>query len=107
MKCDEPLSNVAFNFDLRRYNTEVAEQTFSKLMGFNKIIRNMRMNYGVFFLRTMIDYLNDTRHEQLKLDGRDPSGENVNVHRNKSRRPSSMSAINMFGSVAGTVLQGD
>ena len=23
LKCDEPLSNVAFNFNLRRYNTEL------------------------------------------------------------------------------------
>jgi len=64
------------------------------------------MNYGVFFLRTMVDYQNDTIHEQLKLAGRDPSGENVDVHRNKSRRPSNMSAMNMFGTVAGS-LHGD
>jgi len=87
-------------------NTEDAEQTFSRLLGFNKIMRNMRMNYGVFFLRTMVDHLNIYRHEQLKLEDRDPSGERPDVHRNKSRRPSNMNAVNMFGTVAGS-LHGD
>jgi len=105
LKCDEPLSNIAFDFNLCRCNTEVAEQTFAKLMGYNKVIRNMRMNYGVFCLRTMVDHQNYTRHQQLELDSRDPSRENVDVHRNKSRRPSNMSA-DVFGTVAG-LLRGD
>jgi hypothetical protein len=87
-------------------NTEVAEQTFARLLGYNKVIRNMRMNYAIFFLGKMVDYTNVWRHEQLKLDNREPSGENPDVHLNKSRRPSKMSVMNMFGTVGGP-LQGD
>jgi hypothetical protein len=53
----------------------------------------------------MVDHQNYTRHQQLELDSRDPSRENVDVHRNKSRRPSNMSA-DVFGTVAG-LLRGD
>ena len=66
----------------------------------------MRMNYAIFFLRKMGDYTNVWRHEQLKLDSREPSGEHPDVHLNKSRRPSKMSVMNMFGTVGGA-LQGE
>ena len=87
-------------------NTEVAEQTFARLLGYNKVIRNMRMNYAIFFLGKMVDYINVWRHEQLQLDNREPSGEHPDVHLNKSRRPSKMSVMNMFDTVGGP-LQGD
>jgi hypothetical protein len=87
-------------------NTEVAEQTFNMIRGFKGMCRNMRMSYATFFLRTMVDYINVTKHYKLELAGMSPSGENPTVHRNKARETSALNVMHVSGDVGG-VLHGD
>lgn len=78
-------------------NTEVAEQTFSKLLKYKGVMRNMRMWHALFFLTIMVEHLNHDTHCGLVRSGKNPTGEDEAAFESKNRKSSAYTNMHFRG----------
>mmetsp|Transcript_31930 Transcript_31930/g.51123 ORF Transcript_31930/g.51123 Transcript_31930/m.51123 type:complete len:226 (-) Transcript_31930:149-826(-) len=81
-------------------DTEVAEQTFSRLRKYKGVMRNMRMWHAMFYLNIMIEHANHDIHCKLVRTGKNPRGANEAAFAAKCRSKSNYRKTQFWGSRA-------
>ena len=85
------------SFNLCRYQTEKAEQTFSVLRKYKGVMRQMGMLHALFFLSIMVEHMNHDTHCRLMTDGKEPLGANEAAFAAKNRKQSKEMSMHVAG----------